>query len=113
MTRPASRGAGPLIDAATNTITSLGGPWLTLHKVERQLEFLSAVDEPSAVRLIQAVAKLAMPLSPLPGLDPPTMARLAGPVTAAANLLGEATAEDLATEVRKILDPPRSRPLTS
>lgn len=33
------------------------------------------------------------------------MARLAGPVTAAANLLGEATG-DLATEVRKILDTP-------
>ena len=65
------------------------------------------------MRLIQAVAKLAMALSPLPGLDPPTMARLAGPVTAAANLLGEATAEDLATEVREILDAPRSRPLTS
>jgi len=52
------------------------------------------------VRLIQGVAKLAMALSPLPGLDPPTMARLAGTITAAANLLGEATAEDLATEVR-------------
>lgn len=41
------------------------------------------------------------------------MARLAGPVTAAANLLGEATTEDLATEVRKISTPRRSRPLTS
>ena len=43
----------------------------------------------------QAVAKLAMALSPLAGLDPRTMARLAGPVTAAANLLGEATIQDL------------------
>jgi hypothetical protein len=62
------------------------------------------------VRLIQAVAKLAMALSPLAGLDPRTMARLAGPVTAAANLLGEATTEDLATEVRKILDTPPVAP---
>jgi hypothetical protein len=38
------------------------------------------------------------------------MAWLADPVTAAANLLGEATTEDLATEVRKILGARRSRP---
>jgi hypothetical protein len=51
-----------------------------------------------------------MALSLLAGLDPRTMARLAGPVTAAANLLGEATTEDLATEVRKILDTPPVAP---
>jgi hypothetical protein len=62
------------------------------------------------VRLIQAVAKLAMALSPLAGLDPRTMARLAGPVTAAANLLGDGTTEDLATEVRKILGAPPIAP---
>jgi len=108
--RATDYGRYQLIDAATNTIASIGGPWLTLHEVERQLEILSAVDEPNAVRLIQAVAKLAMALSPLAGLDPRTMARLAGPVTAAANLLGEGTTKDLAAEVRKILDAPPPAP---
>ena len=108
--RATDHGRYQLIDAATNTIASIGGPWLTLHEVERQLEILSAVDEPNAVRLIQAVAKLAMALSPLAGLDPRTMARLAEPVTAAANLLGEATTEDLAAEVRKILAAPPVAP---
>jgi hypothetical protein len=104
--RASDYGRFQLIDAATDTVASIGGPWLTLHEAERQLEILSAVDEPSAVRLIQAVATLAKALSPLAGLDPRTMTRLAGPVTAAANLLGEATTDDLAAEVRKILDAP-------
>src|SRR5260221_14206784 len=52
-----------------------------------------------------------MALSPLAGLDPRTTARLAGPVTAAANLLGDGTTEDLAIEVRKILDAPDERGL--
>jgi hypothetical protein len=102
--RATDYGRYQLIDAATNTVATIGGPWITLPEVERQLEILSAVDEPNAVRLIQAVAKLAMALTPLAGLDPRTMARLAGPVTAAANLLVGATTEDLATKVREILD---------
>jgi hypothetical protein len=108
--RATDYGRYQLIDAATNTVASIGGPWLTLHEAERQLDILSAVDEPNAVRLIQAVAKLAMALSPLAGLDPRTMARLAGPVTAAANLLGEATIQDLATAVGQILDAPPVAP---
>jgi hypothetical protein len=108
--RATGYGRYQLIDAVTNTVASIGGPWLTLHEAERQLEILSAVDEPNAVRLIQAVARLAMALSPLAGLDPRTMARLAGPVTAAANLLGDGTTEELAIEVGKILDAPPPAP---
>jgi hypothetical protein len=42
-----------------------------------------------------------MALSPLAGLDPRTMARLAGPVTAAANLLGEVKAAFRAYETSR------------
>jgi hypothetical protein len=108
--RATDYGRYQLIDAATGTVASIGGPWLTLHEAERQLDILSAVDEPNDVRLIQAVARLAMALSPLAGLDPRTMARLAGPVTAAANLLGEATIQDLATAAGQILDAPPVAP---
>jgi hypothetical protein len=108
--RATDYGRYQLIDTATNTVASIGSLWLTLPEVERQLDILSAVDEPNAVRLIQAVAKLAMALTPLAGLDPRTMARLAGPVTAAANLLGEGTIDDLATGVRNILAAPPPAP---
>lgn len=108
--RATDYGRYQLIHVVTSTVASIGGPWLTLHEIERQLEILSAVDEPNAVRLIQAVAKLAMALSPLAGLDPRTMARLAGPVTAAANLLGDGTTEELAAEVGKILAVPPVAP---
>ena len=43
-----------LIDPATDTVVSIGGPWPILQEVERQLEILSAVDEPNVVRLIQS-----------------------------------------------------------
>jgi hypothetical protein len=99
-----------LVDAATGGNVSLGGGWLTISDVESQLEILSAVQDPSTVRLIKAVAALAMALSPLAGLDPRTMARLAGPVTAAANLLGDGTAADLAEAVRGVLVAPPVAP---
>lgn len=108
--RATDYGRYQLIDSATNAVASIGGSWLTLAEIERQLEILSAVDEPNALRLVQAVAKLAMALTPLAGLDPRTMARLAGPVTAAASLLGEGTSEELASKVREILDAPPIAP---
>lgn len=93
-----------LIDAATSTVVSLlGGAWLTLKEVENQLETLSAVQDPPAVRLIRAVAALGMAMSPLAGLDPRTMGRLAEPVTAAANLLGSGTTGELGPAVQAIL----------
>jgi hypothetical protein len=92
-----------LINAASNTVASLGGGWLTLMEVENQLEILSAVQDPSAVRLIQATAALGMAVTPMSGLDWRTMDRLAGPVTAAASLLGEGTADELAAAVHGIL----------
>ena len=102
---PRSVGYGQyqLIDASTGANVSLGGEWLKLGDVENQLEILSATQNPTTVRLIRAVAALAMLLTPMSGLDPRTMARLAGPVTAAAALLGQATAEDLAATIPAIL----------
>lgn len=99
-----------LIDAATNTVASFGGRWLTLWEIERQLDMLYAADEPNVVRLIRAVANLAGILSPFAGLDPRTMARLAGPVTAAVTLLGRGAGEDLAGAVRDVLAAPAPAP---
>jgi len=109
---PRSVGYGQyqLVDPSTGANVSLGGGWLTLMEAESQLEILSAVQDPAAVRLIRAVAALAMALSPMNGLDPMTMARLAGPVTAAAGLLGEGTVVELATAVHDILTAPPPAP---
>lgn len=109
---PRSIGFGQyqLVDAATSAEVSLGGGWLTLTEVEGQLEIMSAIQDPAAVRLIRAVAGLAMALSPMAGLDPRTMARLAGPVTAAAGLLGDGTIEELAATIPAILAAPPAPP---
>jgi hypothetical protein len=109
---PRSVGYGlyQLMDASTSANVSLGGGWLTLTEVESQLEIMSAVQDPAAVGLIRAVAALAIALTPMAGLDARTMARLAGPVTTAAGLLGDGTIQDLAAVVPVILDAPPPAP---
>jgi hypothetical protein len=99
-----------LVDPSTRANMSLGGGWLTLAEAEAQLEIMSALSDPASVRLIRSVAALATALSPMAGLDPRTMVRLAGPVTAAAGLLGDHTIDELAAAVRDILAAPPPAP---